>query len=60
MSVNSLSINIETVQVSLHYQSLLSPRQARTNVRFTHTQPTYHHWIRSDYYTLQQLLSMYK
>jgi len=26
----------------------------------SHTQSTCHHWIRSDYYTLQQLLSMYK
>ena len=30
------------------------------NVLFTHTQSTYHNWIRSDYYTLSQLLSMYK
>ena len=44
--------------MSIHCQSLLSPRQART--LFTHTQTTYHNWIRSDYYTLSQLLSMYK
>ena len=30
------------------------------NVLFAHTQSTYHNWIRSDYYTLSQLLSMYK
>jgi len=26
----------------------------------SHTQSTYLNWIRSDYYTLQQLLSIYK